>query len=125
MGDFNFNFEFVSSGGPIITLNAFGIAFNPVCRAMLGYPDKINIGFDERNLAIGIKAHDSATQVKSYDFEGRQRNGWVRVGAKEYIRYLSSTTKIDFMTKAKQFIPIFDESKKMLIVVVAEENIKK
>lgn len=125
MDNFNFNFEFVASGAPIVTLNSLGIAFNPVCRAMLGYPEKVNIGFDEKNMVIGIKAHDPATKIKAFEFETRERNGWIRVGAKDYVKYLSLISKIDFITKARQFIATFDEENKMLIVVIDEEHIKK
>lgn len=125
MEDFNFNFEFVASGAPIVTLSALGIAFNPVCRAMLGYPEKINIGFDEKKMVIGVQAHNPDTTIKAFDFEIRERNGWIRVGAKDYIKYLSLISKIDFITKAKQFIATFDEERKMLLVMIDEEHVKK
>ena len=125
MDSFNFNFEFIGSGAPIVTLNAFGIAFNPVCRAMLGYPEQVNIGFDEKNMVIGVKAHDQDTKIKAFEFESRERNGWIRVGAKDYVKYLSVISKIDFTKKARQFIATFDEERKMLIVVIDEEHMKK
>ena len=125
MGNYNFNFEFVGSGAPIVTFNSLGLAFNPVCRAMLGYPEKVNIGFDEKNMVIGIKAHDPATKIKTFEFESRERNGWIRIGAKDYVKYLSVISKIDFITKAKQFIATFDEENKMLIIVIDEEHVKK
>lgn len=124
MKDFNFNYEFISAGAPIVTLNSLGIAFNPVCRAMLGYPDEINIGFDEKKMVLGVKAHDSGV-TKAYEFESRERNGWIRIGAKDFVNYLSVITEIDFITKAKQFIATFDEENKMLIVVVDENHMKK
>ena len=124
MDEYEFNFEFVGAGAPIVTLSSLGIAFNPVCRAMLGYPQKINIGFDEKKLVIGVKAHDPLSSLKSFYFENRVRNGWIRVGAKDYAKYLAMISKIDFLTKAKQFIATYDESKKMLIVKVSEEQMK-
>ncbi len=125
MKDFEFNFDFVAAGAPIVTLNSSGIAFNPVCRAMLGYPDKVNIGFDEKNMVIGVKEHDPNTDIKAFDFEIRERNGWIRIGAKDFVNYLSVISKIDFITKAKQFIATFDDESNMLIVVIDEDRIKK
>ena len=125
MGNFDFNFEFVSSGAPIVTLSSLGIAFNPLSRSLLGYPEKINIGFDEKQLAIGIKAHDSSTQIKAYDFEKKAKNGWIRIGCKDFTRYLADLSGIDFISKAKQFIANFDKEQNCLVVIVDEEHLKK
>ena len=54
MKDFNFDYEFVSAGAPIVTLSSLGFAFNPVCRKMLGYRTK-SILVDEKKMALGIK----------------------------------------------------------------------
>ncbi len=125
MKDFKFNYEFVAAGAPIVTLSSLGIAFNPVCRAMLGYPDKVNIGFDEKNLALGVKEHNPIIDVKAFEFETRERNGWIRIGAKDFVNYLSVISKIDFITKAKQFIATYDEESRMLIVIIDENHLKK
>lgn len=125
MPEFNFNYEFVSAGAPIVTLSTLGIAFNSVCRSMLGYPEKINIGFDENRLALGIKAHDEESTVKHFEFESRVRNGWIRIGAKDFVNYLSVISKIDFIKKAKQFIATYNEDDKMLIVIIKEEYLKR
>lgn len=125
MKDFNFDYEFVSAGAPIVTLSSLGFAFNPVCRKMLGYPDKVNIGFDEKKMALGIKKHNQSTSIRAYEFESRERNGWIRIGAKDFMNYLSIITEIDFITKAKQFIALYDEKSEMLIVMVNEDYIKK
>lgn len=125
MKNFNFNFEFVAAGAPIVTLSSLGIAFNPVCRAMLGYPDKVHIGFDEKKMVIGVKGHSLNAGIKVFEFETRERNGWVRIGAKDFANYLSIISKIDFITKAKQFIATFDEEEKMLIVKIDETYLKK
>lgn len=125
MKEFEFNFEFVSAGAPIVTLNSLGIAFNPVCRAMLGYPDQVNIGFDEKNLALGVREHNPLSNTKAFEFETRQRDGWVRIGAKDFVNYLSIISGIDFITKAKQFIATYDEESKMLITIIDEKHLKK
>lgn len=124
MNEFNFNYEFVSSGAPIVTLSALGIAFNPLSRSLLGYPDAINIGFDEEKLVIGIKVHKSDSKIKFYDFEKREKNGWVRIGCRDFSRYLSNISGINFLEKAKQFIASYDKEKEMLIVIVNAEHMK-
>ena len=87
-------------------------------------PEKINIGYDEKAHAIGIKRHQPLSSMASYDFETREKNDWVRIGCKDFMKYLSTTTQIDF-TKAKQFIAEYDEATETLIVVVDEAHMKK
>ena len=62
--------------------------------------------------------------VPRNQFEGRQKDGWVRINAKDFSRYLEQQTGIRFREKAKQFLPEFDESNKMLIVILDEEHLK-
>lgn len=125
MGNYSFDFNFVKAGAPIVTLSSLGIAFNRLSRSLLGFPQRINVGYDENAHAIGVRAHDEETNIASYEFEGRVKNGWIRIGCKDFIKYLSTTTNIDFVTKAKQFLAEYDENTKMLIVIVDEEHMKK
>jgi len=124
MDDFNFNFSFVKSGAPIITLSSLGIAFNPLSRSMLGYPESIDIGFDEKKCALGIRPHEGDEIHSTYKFEGKEKNGWVRISAKDFVNYLAVLSGIDFISKAKQFIATYDEDNKMLIVVIDKEHLK-
>lgn len=120
---YNFDFSFVRSGTPVITLSSTGIAFNPVVRSMLHYPAAIDIGYDEEANAIGVCAHRMENPEKPYIFESRQKDGWVRISCRDFMRYLSMRSGMDF-TKAKQFIPDFDEYDQMMVVVVDREHLK-
>lgn len=120
---YNFDFSFVRSGSPIITLSATGLAFNAVVRNMLGYPAEIDIGYDEAANAIGICAHRPENMSKPYEFETREKDGWVRISCKDFMRYLSQRNELDF-SKAKQFIPEQDLLTGMLIVIVDEAHMK-
>ena len=125
MSEYNFNYEFVSAGAPIVTLSSLGIAFNPISRSLLGYPESINIGFDEEKITIGIRAHNPSMSIKYYEFEKKEKNGWVRIGCKDFSRYLAHISGIDFLEKAKQFIATYDKKNEMLIVIVDEEHLNK
>lgn len=125
MINYSFDFNFVKAGAPIVTLSSLGIAFNRLSRSLLGFPQRINIGYDENAHAIGIRAHDEESNIASYEFESRVKNEWIRIGCKDFIKYLSATTNIDFSTKAKQFVATYDQNTKTLIVIVDEEHIKK
>lgn len=102
MPAYKFDFSFVKGGSPVVTLSSIGLAFNTGARSMLGYPEKVEIGYDEQQKAIAIRPYSGDDKTPSYDFETRQQNGWVRIGAKDFMKYLSIQTGIDFITKAIQ-----------------------
>lgn len=120
---YNFDFSFVRSGAPIVTLSSTGLAFNSVVRNMLGYSDKIDIGYDEAANAIGICPHSPENAGRPFEFESREKDGWVRISCRDFMRYLALKNGLDF-TKAKQFIPEHDPITGMLIVIVDEAHMK-
>lgn len=120
---FNFNFSFVRSGAPVVTFSSTGLAFNSIVRSMLGYPDLIDVGYDEDANVLGICAHRPEHGGKPYEFESREKDGWVRISCRDFMRYLSQRNNMDF-TKAKQFIPEFDSESEMLIIHVDDEHLK-
>ena len=124
MPNFNFDFSFVRSGTPVVTLSATGIAFNTGARSLLGYPPQVDIGYDVQEKAIGICPHMDGSTARPYDFESREKDGWVRINAKEFSRYLEQQTGIKFREKAKQFLPDYDETSGMLIVILDEDHLK-
>ena len=124
MNNFNFNFSFIKDGSPIVTLNSIGIAFNAGARRVLKYPEEIMIGFDEDNNAIGVLAWDGDESKNHYTFESRQKDNWVRVSMRDFMKYLSMRTGIDFIEKAIQFLPEYDEGTATLIIIVDKEHIK-
>lgn len=122
--NYNFDFSYLKNGMPIVTLSSLGIAFNKGAVDMLGSPDQINVGYDKKARAIGVRARVPESEITYYDFATRVKNDWVRIGAKDFMRYLAKVSRVDFMSKAKQFIPEFDEDSQTLIIVVDEEHLK-
>jgi hypothetical protein len=126
-GDFmtyNFDFSYLKNGAPAVTLSSFGIAFNKGAIESLGTPDQVIIGYDPDQQAIGVRARGDDTTSPCYDFAPRVKNDWIRIGAKDFMKHLSRTSKIDFLTKAKQFIAEYDEETQTLIVVIDEAHLK-
>lgn len=121
---YNFDFSYLKNGAPLVTLSSFGIAFNKGAIESLGVPDQVIIGYDQEQHAIGIRARGADTVSPYFDFAPRIKNDWIRIGAKDFIKYLSRVSKIDFLTKAKQFVADFDEETQTLIVVVDEAHLK-
>lgn len=123
--EYSFDYSFLKNGAPIVTLSSLGLAFNRGAINLLGSPSEVVVGYDEKRHAIGIrKAENEGSDFPRYGFATRVRNDWVRIGAKDFAKYLSSASKIDFITKAKQFIPEYDTDTNTLIVIVDEEHIK-
>lgn len=112
---YDFNWSSVSGGAPFVTFSSLGISFNSVSIAKLDSPEKIMVGFDENNLVIGVRAYDGNTQIKPYEFSSRVKNGWIRIGCKEFIKYLQKLTGLDFST-AKRYTALFDATTKTLVV---------
>lgn len=121
---YNFDFSYLKNGTPLVTLSSFGIAFNKGAIESLGVPDQVIIGYDQEQRAIGVRARGEDTTSPYYEFASRIKNDWIRIGAKDFVKHLSRTSKIDFLTKAKQFVADFDEETQTLIVIVDEEHLK-
>ena len=123
--DFDFDFSYLKNGAPVVTLSSLGIAFNKGAIDMLGAPEQVIIGYDEMRKAIGVRKKEENTIAPYYEFAPRMKNDWLRIGARDFMRHLSRISKIDFITKSKQFIPVFDRDTQTLIVIVDEEHLKK
>lgn len=122
--DYNFDFSYLKNGSPIVTLSAFGIAFNKGAIDTLGKPAQVIIGYDQENRAIGVRGRGEDSTVPSYEFASRIKNDWIRIGAKDFMKYLSRTSGIDFLSKSKQFVAEFDDKTQTLIVIIDEAHLK-
>ena len=96
--EFSFDFKILENGTPTVTLSSLGIAFNRGAVEMLGSPAQIIVGYDEKNKAIGVRARGDDTTAPYFDFAPRVKNEWVRIGAKDFVKYLAKITKIDFIS---------------------------
>ena len=118
---YNFNWSAVSGGAPYVTISSIAIAFNSVSIEKLGNPEQVIVGFDEEKCVIGVKAHTDETNIKAYDFAKKAKNGWIRLGCKDFIKYLESLTKTSF-SPSKKFVAEFDDKEKILLVLVGGEH---
>ena len=116
--------SFVKEGSPIVTLNSIGIAFNSGSRRLLKHPEEIMIGFDEEHNTIGVMSWDGDENKNHFTFESREKDNWVRISMRDFMKYLAMRTGINFIDKAIQFLPEFDEETETLIIYVDREHIK-
>jgi hypothetical protein len=115
--DFNFNWSAVSGGAPYATLSSLGIAFNSVSIEKLGNPEKVMIGFDEDQYIIGIKAYEGEPNIKPYEFASRINKGWIRIGCKDFIKYLQAISGIEF-SPSKRYVATYDAKSRVLLIAV-------
>lgn len=114
---FNFNWNAISGGAPYVTISTISIAFNSVSIDKLGNPEKVIIGFDEEQCVIGVKAYSGEDNTKPYDFARRIKDGWIRIGCRDFIKYLSALTGSDF-SPAKKYVAKYDAREQVLYVMV-------
>lgn len=118
--EFNFDWNYVSAGAPYITISSLSLSFNSAASALLGNPEKVVIGFDQDAMTIGIKRYDDTDTAKPFEFFGRMKNRWVRVGCKDFIKQLSSLTGISF-SPAKRYVANYDHATGIMYISVTEE----
>ncbi len=116
---FNFNWNYVAAGAPYITISELAIGFNTPAISLLGNPEEVVVGFDDENMTIGVKQYDGNENVKSYKFYSRIKNGWVRIGCKDFVKYLSSLTGLQF-SPAIRYVAKFDAEEKILYISVLD-----
>ncbi|MBR6475260.1 MAG: hypothetical protein IKS98_07395 [Lachnospiraceae bacterium] len=121
--NYNFDWNIVSEGAPYVTISKLGIAFNMASIKKLGSPEYVMLGFDADQMVIGVKAaveiHDGDKNV--YSFKERIKNNWVRIGCKDFVKYLEKLSALSF-AKAIRYIADFDSENLLLIIKVTEEG---
>ncbi len=120
---YNFDFDYIKKGTPIVTLSSLGISFNRASVDLLGNPEDVLVGYDVNAHVIGVKAAEEATE-KTYRFATRIKNDWVRIGCRDFIKKLAIDTEMGFDKKAIQFIATYDPEFQMLIIPIDEKHRK-
>ncbi len=117
--NFNFDWDYVSAGAPYITVSTFGLAFNTPSINLLGNPENIVVGFDKDSMAIGIREASPSESNRAYGFKNRVKNGWVRIGCKDFVKHLTTISGISF-SPAKKYVAKFDEDEGILYITVLD-----
>lgn len=74
--------------------------YNETVEAM-GSPKYILLGFNEDNKVIGVKACDTEEE-NSLAFSLKQKNSYIRINDKKFIRFINSRLEDGFNEKLKQ-----------------------
>lgn len=116
---FDFDWNFITNGVPYITISETALALNKPAVSILGNPEDVIVGFDDKTMTIGIKKYNGNKNVKSYRLRDRIQNGWVRIGCKNFIKCLSSLTELQF-NSAIRYVAKFDSEEKILYISVLD-----
>ena len=119
--NFNFDWNYVANGAPYITISSLALGFNTPSVSLLENPEEVVIGFDSQQVLIGIKKSDGNESSKKYKFYSRMKNGWIRIGCKDFIKHLSSLTGLSFVP-ARRYIAKFDPEEKILYISVLDTD---
>ena len=114
---YSFVWSTPSSRAPIVSVASYGITFNSSVIELMKRPEGVMIGFDENNKVVGIKplCDNEEAISKGFLFASKERKGYVRIGNKDFIKYVSKKTGKDFST-AVRYIGDWDENEQILIV---------
>lgn len=118
---FDFDWNFITNGVPYITISETALALNKPAVSILGNPEDVIVGFDDKTMTIGIKKYTGNKNVKSYRLRDRIQNGWVRIGCKNFIKCLSSLTELQF-NSAIRYVAKFDSEEKILYISVLDTS---
>lgn len=114
--DYNFLWTTPSAGAPIVSIATYGISFNSIVVDLLNRPPKVLLGFDEKNMVIGVKpVIGEVEEPRAYRFAEPGRQGVIRIGNKDFLKYVSNKSGIDFR-KIKKYLASWDEDSKTLII---------
>lgn len=119
---FNFDWNYVAAGAPYITISELGLAFNTPAISLLNDPEDVVVGFDIDQMIIGIKNAENITNAKRYKFASRARNGWIRIGCKDFVKHLSVLSGISF-SPAKKFVARYDEGEQILYITINSKEV--
>lgn len=115
----NFNFEWFDKkvGAPIVTIAKYGLAFNKGAVLKMNRAKYVMLGFDKENQLIGIKACDEPSDY-AIEFSARERQGYVRINNKQFIKYVANAIEDDnrFEGKSIQYFGKWEDDSQTMIV---------
>lgn len=112
---YNFIWTAPSGGAPIISIASYGITFNSFVIEIMKRPEKIMMGFDEEKKVVGFKPIYNKKDDNPKCFPFRERKGYVRIGNRDFIKYISNKTGIDF-TNSIRYIADWNEEEQLAVI---------
>ncbi len=105
--DFKIEWYSPSLGTPIVSLAEYGITFNKAAIAALNNASYIRIGFDRvRKLIVvqGLMESENQSGQDLIPFIERERNGFIRINNRDFVRFILRYCPEIKLDKAKRFL---------------------
>lgn len=116
---FEFDFFDPRVGPLVVSVAEYGLTFSKAAIEVMGRPEYIKLGFDKKNLVVGVKPADEQDE-KRISFIEKEKNGYVRLNNKEFIRFLMRYFSRDGQQKiggkATRYLTYWDEDNSVLVV---------
>lgn len=107
-------------GTPMVSMAEYGLTFNRAAVEALGKPWKVRLGFDNLHKKIVIKpvgrASDEEEKASGLPFAERERDGYVRISNKDFIRFVVRYCPESNLRKSVRFAAIWDEDEGLMEV---------
>lgn len=115
-----FDFEYFNPnlGSITVSIAEYGLTFSRAAVEVLGKPEFVLLAFDKNKKVIGIIPVSNETQNK-IEFISKQKNGYVRINTKDFIRFLMRYFPDNpnmFSSKSIRYLTYFDDEANALIV---------
>lgn len=78
-----------NGSAPVVSIAEYGITFFNGTLTIMKNPDFIKLGFDKDKSSI-VAAPCNEDDDNAIEFISRKRNGYVRIGNKDFIRFIKS-----------------------------------
>lgn len=109
--DFNVEWYSPNLGTPIVSLAEYGIVFNKATIVSLGTPHSIKIGFDrEKKYIIVVGVTESESTEDAFVFKSKEKNGFIRINNKDFIRFVLRYCPEIKLDKAKRFLSRMEDN---------------
>jgi len=117
MKDENLSFEWYNPelGPPIVSIAEYGLTFNKSAIKKLNNPEAIKLGFDKKNLIIGIKPAKKE-DGNSFEFANKQSRGYIRVNNKGFVKLIRAYCDDYDFEKTVRFIGRMNNEKNIFVV---------
>lgn len=102
-------------GTPIVSVANYGITFSKSAVLTMGRPKYVKLGFDPNTKSIAAMVCGEGDDLK-IPFIEKERNGYVRVNSKDFIRSVASKIDYQFDSNAIRFVGDWNEESKMMII---------
>jgi len=104
----------------MVSMAEYGLTFNRAAVEALGKPSGVRLGFDKVHKKIVVKPVDEVSEgeekTSALPFAERERDGYVRISNKDFIRFVVRYCPELNLRKSVRFTAIWDEAEGLMEV---------